>query len=47
MQEAVIAMASLMKRWRFDMAPGAPQPWPVQKLTTQPQGGLQMVVSPR
>lgn len=47
MQEAIIAMASLMKRWRFDMAPGAPQPWPVQKLTTQPQGGLQMVVSPR
>ena len=47
MQEAVIALAVLLHRFRFDMAPGAPQPWPVQKLTTQPQGGLWMRVSPR
>ncbi|MGI9352786.1 MAG: cytochrome P450 [Rhizobiaceae bacterium] len=46
LQEAVIAMGVLMSRFRFDMAPGAPEPWPVQKLTTQPQGGLQMVATP-
>ncbi len=47
MQEAVIALGVLMSRHRFDMAPGAPDPWPVQRLTTQPQGGLQMVVTKR
>ena len=47
MQEAAIALAVLLRRFRFDMAPGAPEPWPVQKLTTQPQGGLWMRVSPR
>ena len=47
LQEAVIALAVLMKRYRFDMAPGAPEPWPVQKLTTQPDGGLQMVATRR
>ncbi|MCB1382960.1 MAG: cytochrome P450 [Notoacmeibacter sp.] len=47
LQEAVIALAVLMKRFRFDMAPGAPEPWPVQKLTTQPDGGLRMVATPR
>ncbi len=47
LQEAVIAMAVLMRRFRFDMAPGAPDPWPVQKLTTQPEGGLSMTVNLR
>lgn len=46
MQEAVIALGVLMSRYRFDNVPGS-QPWPVQKLTTQPQGGLPMTVTPR
>ncbi|WP_163272421.1 cytochrome P450 [Chelativorans alearense] len=46
MQEAVIAMAVLMSRYRFDLLPET-KPWPVQKLTTQPQGGLPMKVSRR
>ena len=46
MQEAVIALGVLMSRFRFDTAPGT-RPWPVQKLTTQPQGGLPMIVSRR
>ena len=45
LQEAVIALGILLSRYRFDMAKGAEQPWPVQKLTTQPNGGLQMVVT--
>ena len=47
LQEAVIALAVLLSRFRFDMAKGAVQPWPVQKLTTQPEGGLDMVVTKR
>jgi cytochrome P450 len=43
MQEAVIAMAVLMQRFRFETLPET-KPWPVQKLTTQPQGGLPMKV---
>lgn len=46
MQEAVIALAVLMSRFRFDSTPET-KPWPVQKLTTQPQGGLPMTVSAR
>jgi cytochrome P450 len=46
MQEAVIALGVLMSRFRFDVTP-ATNPWPVQKLTTQPQGGLPMRVSRR
>jgi cytochrome P450 len=46
LQEAVIALAILLKRYRFDMTPAC-KPWPVQKLTTQPQGGLPMRVSSR
>ena len=46
MQEAVIALGVLMSRFRFDTAPGT-RPWPVQKLTTQPQGGLPLIVSRR
>ena len=45
LQEAVIALGILLSRFRFDMAEGAEEPWPVQKLTTQPNGGLQMVVT--
>jgi cytochrome P450 len=46
MQEAVIALATLMSRFRFDVTPET-NPWPVQKLTTQPQGGLPMLVTAR
>ncbi len=46
MQEAVIALAVLMKRYRFDALPGT-EIWPVQKLTTQPRDGMPMRVSLR
>jgi cytochrome P450 len=46
LQEAVIALAVLMHRFRFDMTEDT-KPWPVQKLTTQPQGGLPMLVTSR
>ncbi len=46
MQEAIIALAVLLSRYRFDWA-GSERPWPVQKLTTQPQGGLPMRVTRR
>ncbi|HEY6633501.1 MAG TPA: cytochrome P450, partial [Rhizobiaceae bacterium] len=46
MQEAIIALAVLFSRFRFDTTPET-KPWPVQKLTTQPQGGLPMKVSAR
>lgn len=46
MQEAVIALGVLMTRFRFDTVPET-KPWPVQKLTTQPQGGLPMRVARR
>ncbi|MGO4564263.1 cytochrome P450 [Rhizobium sp. 2YAF20] len=46
LQEAVIALAVLMHRFRFDVTADT-NPWPVQKLTTQPQGGLPMLVSRR
>ncbi|MCJ8519777.1 cytochrome P450 [Pseudorhizobium tarimense] len=46
MQEAVIALAVLMRRYRFDVT-AETNPWPVQKLTTQPRDGLPMQVSLR
>jgi cytochrome P450 len=46
MHEATIAMAVLMSRLRFDTVE-ATRPWPVQKLTTQPQGGLPMKITRR
>jgi len=46
MQEAVIALAVLMSRFRFETTPQT-NPWPVQKLTTQPEGGLPMKVVAR
>jgi len=46
MQEAVIALAVMLSRFRFD-AVETTRPWPVQKLTTQPQGGLPMRVTRR
>jgi cytochrome P450 len=46
LQEAVIALAILLGRFRFHCTPAC-RPWPVQKLTVQPQGGLPMTVSRR
>ncbi|MCA1442257.1 cytochrome P450 [Ensifer sp. IC4062] len=46
LQEAVIALGVLMHRFRFDLT-DATHPWPVQRLTTQPRGGLPMRVSVR
>jgi cytochrome P450 len=46
MQEAMIILATLMSRYRFDAVPDT-KPWPVQKLTTQPDGGLPMRVTAR
>ncbi|MEO1746477.1 MAG: cytochrome P450 [Pseudomonadota bacterium] len=46
LQEAVIALALLLKEFRFEPAPGL-NPWPVQKLTVQAENGLPMRVEPR
>ncbi|WP_269930786.1 cytochrome P450 [Aminobacter sp. HY435] len=46
MQEAIIALAILLSRFRFETV-AETKPWPVQKLTTQPQGGLPMRVTRR
>ncbi|MCD7108120.1 cytochrome P450 [Rhizobium sp. DKSPLA3] len=46
LQEAVIALGVLMKTYRFDVTPQT-RPWPVQRLTTQPQGGIPMRVTRR
>jgi cytochrome P450 len=46
LQEAVIALAVMMRRFRFDTTEET-DPWPVQKLTTQPRGGLPMRVTVR
>lgn len=46
MQEAVIALAVMLSRFRFDTLPET-KPWPVQKLTTQPEGGLPMRLTRR
>lgn len=46
MQEAVIALAVLISRFRFESVPDF-APWPVQRLTTQPEKGLPMRVLPR
>lgn len=46
LQEAVIALAVLMKRYRFDVTANT-NPWPVQRLTTQPLNGIAMSVSAR
>lgn len=46
LQEAVIALGVLLSRYRFDCTDKT-KPWPMQKLTTQPQGGLPMRISRR
>jgi cytochrome P450 len=46
LQEAVIALGVLMKRYRFDVTADT-KPWPVQRLTVQPLSGIAMTVSAR
>lgn len=46
MQEGVIALATLMRRLRFDYA-GPRPPMPVQKITVQPDIGLRMRITRR
>ncbi|MEW9617254.1 cytochrome P450 [Shinella sp. S4-D37] len=46
MQEAIIALGVLMRRFRFDMT-DTTRPWPVQRLTTQPSNGLALRVTAR
>lgn len=46
LQEAIIVLGILMKTYRFDCTDDT-NPWPVQKLTVQPQGGLSMRISAR
>ena len=46
MKEGVIALAILLRHHRFDVF-RRERPWPVQRLTTQPEGGLPMRVSSR
>ncbi|MEM7291639.1 MAG: cytochrome P450 [Pseudomonadota bacterium] len=46
LQEALIILGVLLSRFRFDMVPGKEEPWPLQRLTTQPKGGLQMTATP-
>jgi cytochrome P450 len=46
LQEAVIAVASVMRRFVLELAPGHAV-WPLQKVTLRPRGGLPMVVRPR
>jgi len=46
LQEAVIALGVLLKSFRFDCTEDT-NPWPVQRLTTQPRGGLPMRVTSR
>jgi hypothetical protein len=46
LQEAVIALAVLLKRYRFDATENT-KAWPVQRLTTQPVNGIVMRVSAR
>jgi len=46
MQEAVIALACLLRRRRYDYA-GTSPPQPVMKITIQPEHGLEMRLSAR
>jgi cytochrome P450 len=46
MQEAMIVLAVLLSKFRFEPTEKT-KPWPVQRVTTQPEGGLPMRVSRR
>src|SRR6185312_1354822 len=46
LQEASVIVATLMRHFRLELAPGH-EVWPVQKVTLRPGGGLPMHVSIR
>ncbi len=46
MQEGVVALAALMRRLRFDYV-GQRPPWPVQKITVQPEEAMPVRISLR
>jgi cytochrome P450 len=46
LQEASIVIASMMRHFTFELAPGHTA-WPVQKITLRPEGGLPMLVRRR
>jgi cytochrome P450 len=46
LQEAAIVIATIMRHFTLEMAPGH-QVWPVQKVTLRPRGGLPMIVRRR
>jgi cytochrome P450 len=45
-QEASIMVATIMRHFTLEMVPGS-TPWPVQKVTLRPKGGLPMIVRRR
>ena len=45
-QEACIVVAAVARRFAIEMAPGR-DPWPVQKVTLRPEGGLPMIFRQR
>jgi cytochrome P450 len=45
-QEASIMVAMIVRNFTFEMAPGH-SPWPVQKITLRPDGGLPMIFGRR
>ena len=46
MQEAIIIMALMLKQYRFEYV-GKKPPWPVMKITVQPDNGIPMKITPR
>ena len=46
LQEAVILLAILLKRYRFDYSGDRP-PWPVMRITVQPHNGMPMTITAR
>ena len=46
LQEASIVIATIMRNFTLEMVPGC-TPWPIQKVTLRPEGGLPMIVRRR
>jgi cytochrome P450 len=46
LQEATLALATIMKNFRLELAPGH-QVWPVQRVTMRPKDGMPMVIRRR
>jgi cytochrome P450 len=46
MQEVIIMLAAIVRRFRLELAPGH-RVWPVHRVTLHPQGGLPMILNRR